>query len=99
MPRLFLRVSSTGARGWMLKYRLGSQQKKAKLGVPGVMPVEVARTLAREIIHGAKKGTDRVATLRTPEPVPESLPAHMTRAQLIDRYIKEWATPRNRKAR
>lgn len=95
-PGLFLRISASGAKRWMVKYRMNGQQKKAVLGIPGVMKVDEARKLTRDIIQGARGHIDVVAKLREPPPPPP--PPPLTVAGLIDRFIEEYAKPKNRTA-
>ena len=85
-----IRISPTGRKTYILKYRLDDgRQKRRKIGIHGNITCEQARKIA-EKWHGD------LANNQDPTGEKDSLKKSLTVSQLCDRYLKEHAEVRKK---
>ena len=53
-----LRVSEHGSKSWVIRYRVGSRQRRVTLGSAAVVPLSDARKAARELLLQVERGID-----------------------------------------
>jgi integrase len=92
LPGFGLRVSKTGAKSWVVFYRVARKQRRYTIGTLTTYPkVEDARDRAREIQQAAERGIDlaaekAAAASRQPDTV----------AEVVTLFIERYAKPKNR---
>lgn len=97
LPSFGLRISATGARSWVLFYRLRGVQRRYTISTVAQLPkVEDARQRARELLHDVERGTDPAeakAEAKQPKAPPR---APDTVRSVAATFIQRYAKPRNR---
>ena len=89
---LNLRVFSTGARAWVLRYRDASGRgRKYLLGDYPALGLSAARTMAAELRVAIKRGADPLAERRVARVEEAEIAAHDTLGDLIELYLAEHA--------
>ncbi|MGE4131909.1 MAG: tyrosine-type recombinase/integrase [Bdellovibrionales bacterium] len=84
-----LRVSSTGARSWIVLYRAGGRKRRYTIGDYDRLPLADARMAAKEILYQVASGKDPGAE--------KSLARKAeTFGEIAELYIDGWAIPRKR---
>lgn len=60
LPGFGLRIRPSGSRSFIVKYRIAGSERQGKitLGKAGVLPLDLARNIAREVLIAAKAGFD-----------------------------------------
>jgi integrase len=92
LPGFGVRVLPSGAKSYVLKYRINkggrnASQRRSSLGKPGVLSLDDARRIARryltDVAHGGDPFGDRNAYRTAP-----------TVSDLLDRFLVEYVVPR-----
>ncbi len=94
LPGFGLRVSDSGAKSWVVLYRIGTpaRLRRFTIGTLAIHPkVDQARDQARAILQGVARGIDP-AEVKAAEPARAVDTIRTVAAQFIDRY----ARPKNR---
>src|SRR5262249_20524557 len=78
-----------GRKSWIVLYRCNGVKRRLTLGRFDVLPLAVARELARDALRAAGAGDDPVTAKLRNRRSP-------TFEQLADRYIEEYAKPKKR---
>ena len=91
LPGLGLRVLASGARTWIVRYRLGKRQRVVALGKGSALSPADARKQAGIILAGAKLGRDARTDITDAR-----AQASDTFGKLADSYIAKAIEPRRR---
>ena len=65
VPGFALRVGETGAKSYVLRYRVGGRQRRATIGSAAVITLAEARARARKLVDQARAGIDPVEANRS----------------------------------
>ena len=98
---LCLRVMPTGARSWLVRYRLPRQAQKAHVvgSYPGIS-LSAARQRARDVTGAGKRGVDLPAQERRDvEDREKAAATARTVSQLATEFIENYAKPHHRRWR
>jgi integrase len=90
LPGFGLRVSPSGARGFLVQYRHRGRTRRMALGRHGRITVDQARKLALEAFGQVAAGRDPSQERR------EARKRGVTVAQLADRFLEEHARPKKK---
>lgn len=86
LPGFGLRVLASGARSWVVRYRVGRRQRVITFAKAGALDPDKARRQAGEILAKAKLGQDARVEIEARKAA-ASAPAAFTMGELIDRYL------------
>ena len=81
-----LRVLSSGARSWVVRYRIGHRQRVITFAKAAALDPDPARRQAGKILASAKLGQDTRLDIEERKAA-ASAPAAFTMSNLIDRYL------------
>ena len=89
LPRFGLRVSSGGARTWVVFYRLGGRMRRLSLGTYPLLKLADARAKAKAALAAVTQGDDPAAEKRAEREAP-------TFRELVTSYLEHHAKPKKR---
>ncbi len=95
IPGFGVRVRPTGAKSYVVKYRVhggrGAAQRRSSIGKPSILSAEKARARAREILADVAKGGDPFGERQRRREAP-------TASEMFDRFMTEHSEVENRPA-
>ncbi len=99
LPSFGMRISSTGARSWVLFYRVHGVQRRFTIGTLAQLPkVDDARQRARELLQDVERGIDPAEVKATAKAATPALPPaeRDTVRNVAKQFIERYAKPRNK---
>ncbi|MCB1884754.1 MAG: tyrosine-type recombinase/integrase [Geminicoccaceae bacterium] len=87
LPGFGLRVLSSGARSWVVRYRIGTRQRNVSLGKASALPPAKAREEAARILARTKLGQDTRVEIEARRAV-ASAPKERTLGDVVELYAR-----------
>jgi integrase len=93
LPGFGLRVTESGAKSWVLMYRVAGRKRRMTLGTYPLYSLKAAREMAREALQRVGTGVDPALEKTATK---AALPAPDTVENVVDEFIKRYLTSTGR---